>query len=348
MTFPRPIEIIGGGLAGLSLGLALRRADVPVTIFEAGHYPRHRVCGEFITGLSAATITTLGLAPYFSDALHHREVAWFIGSDATAKPTRIQRLPSPALGLSRHALDHRLAAAFTAAGGVLLSNTRFPETDTPSVPGRVFTTGRRRSRSPWLGLKIHARDVTLTRDLELHLGDHAYVGLARVEDGSVNVCGLFRRRALCAKGANLLLGYLQATGLTALAARLAASELETTSFCAVAAVSFDRRVIAPPPRRVCLGDTCAMIPPFTGNGMAMAFQSAETALPPLLAYARGTAAWSDTCAVISRALRRRFRLRLASAAAVHPFLFSPPRQRVLSALNRARLVPLAPLYAVLH
>ena len=350
MTFPRPIEIIGGGLAGLSLGLALRRAGVTVTIFEAGHYPRHRVCGEFITGLSAATITTLGLAPYFSDALHHREVAWFIGSDATTKPTRIQRLPSPALGLSRHALDHRLAAAFTAAGGVLLANTRFPETDTAtaSVPGRVFTTGRRRSRSPWLGLKIHARDVMLTRDLELHLGDHAYVGLARVEDGSVNVCGLFRRRALCAKGANLLLGYLQAAGLTALAARLATSELATNSFCAVAAVGFDRRVIAPPPGRMCLGDTCAMIPPFTGNGMAMAFQSAETALTPLLAYARGTAAWSDTSEVISRALRRRFRLRLASAAAVHPFFFSPPRQRVLSALNRVRLVPLAPLYAALH
>jgi 2-polyprenyl-6-methoxyphenol hydroxylase-like FAD-dependent oxidoreductase len=348
MTFPRPIEIIGGGLAGLALGLALRRAGVPVTIVEAGHYPRHRVCGEFITGLSAATITTLGLTPYFSDALHHREVAWFIGADATTKPTRIQRLPSPALGLSRHALDHRLATAFTAAGGVLLANTRFPETDTASVPGRVFTTGRRRSRSPWLGLKIHARDVTLTRDLELHLGDHAYVGLARVEDGSVNVCGLFRRRALCAKGANLLLGYLQAAGLTSLAARLATSELAADSFCAVAAVSFDGRVIAPPPGRMCLGDTCAMIPPFTGNGMAMAFQSAETALPPLLAYARGAAAWSDTCEVISRALRRRFRLRLASAAAVHPFLFSPPRQRVLSALNRVRLVPLAPLYAALH
>jgi len=39
---------------------------------------------------------------------------------------------------------------------------------------------------------------------------------------------------------------------------------------------------------------------------------------------------------------------LASAAAVHPFLVSPPRQRVLSALNRVRLVPLAPLYAALH
>ena len=50
-----PIEIIGGGLAGLSLGLALRRGGVPVTLHEAGEYPRHRVCGEFITGLDPAT-----------------------------------------------------------------------------------------------------------------------------------------------------------------------------------------------------------------------------------------------------------------------------------------------------
>ncbi len=346
MTFPRPIEIIGGGLAGLSLGLALRRAGVTVTLFEAGNYPRHRVCGEFITGLSSATIATLGLGPYFSDALDHREVAWFIGSGATEKPARLQRLPSPALGLSRHALDHRLATAFIDAGGILHTDTRCADTD--SVAGRVFTTGRRRSRSPWLGLKIHTRGLALNRDLELHLGDHAYVGLARVDHGAVNVCGLFRRRALCAKGANLLLGYLQAAGLTALAARLAASELDRSSFCAVAAIRCDRRVTAASPDRVCLGDTCAMIPPFTGNGMAMAFQSAETALPPLLAYARGTAAWTETCQIIQRALRRRFRLRLAAAAAVHPFLFSPPRQRVLSALNRLQLVPLAPLYAALH
>ena len=47
----QPIEIVGGGLAGLSLGLALRQQDIPVTLFEAGSYPRHRVCGEFITGL---------------------------------------------------------------------------------------------------------------------------------------------------------------------------------------------------------------------------------------------------------------------------------------------------------
>ena len=53
---PQPsIEIVGGGLAGLSLGVALRREGVPVTLFEAGDYPRHRVCGEFIAGLAETT-----------------------------------------------------------------------------------------------------------------------------------------------------------------------------------------------------------------------------------------------------------------------------------------------------
>ena len=46
----KPITIVGGGLAGLALGVALRRNDVPVSVIEAGHYPRHRVCGEFISG----------------------------------------------------------------------------------------------------------------------------------------------------------------------------------------------------------------------------------------------------------------------------------------------------------
>src|SRR3954469_12996095 len=83
MTAPHPVEIIGGGLAGLSLGLALRRQGVPVVLHEAGDYPRHRVCGEFITGLADATIDRLGLRPALADALRHHEVAWTIGNEST-------------------------------------------------------------------------------------------------------------------------------------------------------------------------------------------------------------------------------------------------------------------------
>jgi menaquinone-9 beta-reductase len=335
-----PIEIVGGGLAGLSLGLALRRAAVPVTIFEAGDYPRHRVCGEFIAGLAAGTMERLGLVPLLADALRHHEVAWFVRE----KPSRIQQLPSPAFGLSRHVLDARLAEAFLAAGGDLRTHTRV--TDAEPVAGRVFATGRRRADSPWIGLKFHVRSLVLARELELHLGDQAYVGLSKIEDGRVNVCGLFHRRPLAAKGPNLLLAYLHAANLPNLAERLAAAAPDAASCCAVAAVNFDRTV--PANDRVMLGDAGAMIPPFTGNGMAMAFQSAEAALDPLLAFAQGETNWPDTGRLIHAALSRRFRTRLFSAHTFHPFLLRPRRQLLLRALTRAQLLPLRPLYQLLH
>jgi flavin-dependent dehydrogenase len=341
MTTPHPIEIVGGGLAGLSLGLALRREGIPVTLHEAGTYPRHRVCGEFITGLEASTISRLHLADALRGALRHHEVAWCWGNDSV----QTHRLPSPALGISRHRLDAHLARQFVAAGGELRTGSRLAELE--NRPGRVFANGRRRTmRSLWLGLKIHARGLTLTRDLEMHLGGHSYVGLTRVETDVVNICGLFRRRAITARGADVLLAYLRAAGLTTLAGRIAAAGLDPDSFCAVAALEFDRRM--PTTDRLCLGDAGATIPPFTGNGMAMAFQSAEIALAPLLAFARGERSWAETCGRTNAALRARFRVRLASADAVHPFLLQPRRQRWAAALGRARLLPFGSLYASLH
>jgi menaquinone-9 beta-reductase len=340
MNPARPIEIVGGGLAGLSLGLALRRANVDVTLYEAGTYPRHRVCGEFITGLGVTTRRRLGLDEFLHDAAPNQTVAWFMRE----KAIRVQRLPSVAPSISRFVLDERLANAFTGAGGVLHTGTRIEAQ--ADAPGRIFATGRRRARAGWLGLKVHALALPLARDLELHLGEHAYVGLARIEQNQVNICGLFRRRELCAKGTDLLLGYLQASGLYQLADRIGLANLDERSFCAVAAVDFDTKF--PLSADVRLGDAAAMIPPFTGHGMAMAFQSAESALTPLLAYARGDDEWPATREAVHVALRRRFRLRLASAGALHSFLLQPNRQRWLAAFNRARLLPMRPLYAALH
>jgi flavin-dependent dehydrogenase len=340
MTSPHPIEIIGGGLAGLSLGLALQRAGIDAVITEAGDYPRHRVCGEFITGLPARTRERLGLDPLLADAILNREVAWF----SHGVIARRQQLPEPALGLSRHALDARLAEAFVAAGGALSTQTR--SAAVADAPGRVFATGRRRARSPWIGLKIHALALPLAADLELHLGDSAYIGLARIEGHRVNLCGLFRRRALRAHGAALIDRYLMAAGMESLALRLRRAETDPESFCAVAAVEFDRHVA--PSSSVRLGDACAVIPPFTGHGMAMAFQSAEIALDPLIAFAHGRTSWDSARATIHRALHRRFRVRLASASWLHSFLLRPARQRWLERLNRSQLLPLRPLYSILH
>jgi flavin-dependent dehydrogenase len=341
----QPVEIIGGGLAGLALGLALRRHDVPVTVLEAHDYPRHRVCGEFIAGLDAFTVARLDLAPLLADARRHREVVWF----RHGQPVQTQRLPAPALGISRFRLDARLAEAFVAARGELRVNTRIALDAEPA--GRVFAAGRRPHSSPWIGLKVHARRLPVGGDLEVHLGEQAYVGLSAVENAWTNICGLFRRRPISPDGpgapaSDLLLRYLDAAGLAGLARRLRAADRDEASSCAVAGLSF--RAEIPRTGRICLGDHFAMTPPFTGNGMAMALQSAALALDPLTAWARGERPWPETIAAINRRLRRRFRARLASAYLLHPYLFEPGRQRWLVFASRARLLPLRPLYQLTH
>lgn len=339
---PKPIEIIGGGLAGLSLGVGLLRQGVPVTVIEAGDYPRHRVCGEFITGLADETVETLGIESVFDGALRHADVRWHAGD----RPLATMRLPQAAIGISRFVLDARLAALFKACGGTLITRRRV--NPTMEGEGWVWASGRRRAvQSPWVGIKAHMRGLTLARDLELHLGAGAYVGLSRVEDGWVNVCGLFRRRCgLAGDSSGALARTLRGSGLVALAERVTRAEFRPNSGSAVAGFVFDGSV--EPRGGVALGDTCAVVPPFTGNGMAMAFMGAALALKPLTAWSKGEASWEEVSDRIHFLLRKKFDLRLRGAAWLHPLLLGRRAQGVLSGLARSKLLPLRPLYRLLH
>src|ERR1035438_9983811 len=119
----KSITIIGGGLCGLTLGIGLRQRDVPVKIFEAGDYPRHRVCGEFISGNGQAILERLGLLARFEQAgaVRARTVMFVCGSNRSP----VRQLSAPALCLSRHKMDALLAEIFQQLGGELRLNTRW-------------------------------------------------------------------------------------------------------------------------------------------------------------------------------------------------------------------------------
>jgi 2-polyprenyl-6-methoxyphenol hydroxylase-like FAD-dependent oxidoreductase len=335
-----PIEIVGGGLAGLALGLSLRRAAVPVTIFESGDYPRHRVCGEFISGLGEETAASLGLREFLADAWPHRVVTYHL-RDRALRPIP---LPAPALGISRHALDARLARAFVESGGDLRTHARADPAASP--PGRVHAAGKRRDGPFWVGLKVHLRNLALATDFEIHLGERCYLGLSRVETGAVNACGIFAPQNHAGRGCGLLLAYLRTAGLGALAERLRAADPDPDSFCATAAPLGDRRIESS--GRISVGDACASIPPFTGNGLAMALQGAELALGPLLAYSSGGSSWEEAARSVAKAQRARFSRRLMAASLIHPFFLGGRRQTFLAAFVNSRIMPFGALYAVLR
>jgi len=330
------VEIVGGGLAGLSLGLGLRARGVPVRIIEAGNYPRHRVCGEFITGLDEDTRRELQLTDILAGARPARSVLW----SEPGYPVLRHNLPEAALCLSRYRLDEAMASAFTAAGGELRTGCRGPS---DAQPGRIMASGRRpQASSRWVGLKQHFHELDLREDLELHLGHGAYVGLTRIEGPAVNVCGLFPRPG---RGeACGLIDRVRAAGLTSLARRLASATAVKATACAVAGLDYSRPASQP----AALGDYHGLIPPFTGHGMTVAMQSAALAARRLEAWALGRLTWDETLSLLQQDWRRRFARKLAWGRVLHPWLLAPHGRRVVHLLHRFRLLPFGPLYRLCH
>ena len=318
----KPITIVGGGLAGLTLGIGLRQRGIPVTVWEAGHYPRHRVCGEFISGRGQSVLGRLGLLEslFEAGAVLGSTAAFYLGRFGSP----MRPLRTPALCLSRFALDALLARHLRHAGGELREDARWREDDYGE--GVVRANGRRlRPRDDgcqWFGLKVHAQNVLVTADLEMHGSRTGYVGLCRLGSGAVNVCGLFRRAANKPDSARTWRDLLRGQPGTPLWERLAGAAFDQGSFCSVAGFSL-KPYRAVSRSEFCIGDASTMIPPVTGNGMSMAFESAEIALEPLAAYSRGERSWTDVRWRVAAACDCAFAGRLAWARCLQWMMFTP-------------------------
>jgi 2-polyprenyl-6-methoxyphenol hydroxylase-like FAD-dependent oxidoreductase len=330
---PKPITIIGGGLAGLTLGIGLRQSGIPVTVWESSHYPRHRVCGEFVSGRGQQVLARLGLQKQFecAGAVRSHTVAFFANENSS--PAR--KLSEPALCLSRYEMDALLANEFQRLGGDLRSKSRWQEKNF-EAEGIVRATGRRSQPTEngwrWFGLKVHARKLPLTADLEMHALPHGYLGLGITSGGAVNVCGLFRGRAGDGSAGAIGIQTLRGPIGTALHERLAKAEFDEESFCSVAGLTLRPRR-ASGRNECCIGDAVTMIPPVTGNGMSMAFESAEIATEPLANYSGGKISWIEVQKKIAADCDVAFSQRLAWARFLQWMMFNVASKPVLGSMT---------------
>jgi 2-polyprenyl-6-methoxyphenol hydroxylase-like FAD-dependent oxidoreductase len=232
-------------------------------------------------------------------------------------------------------MDALLAESYQQLGGELLVNTRW--TSGECSEGVAQAAGRRTQsaeRNPrWFGVKAHvsrASPVNLEADLEMHLSPDGYIGVNRINGGEVNVCGLFRvRQGNRQPGSKP--DWLRGETGSLLHERLGAAEFAPDSFCSVAGLQLKPQCAAAK-EECCIGDTLTMTPPVTGNGMSMAFESAEMAVEPLAAYSQRKLNWTQARQQIARSCDAAFSRRLAWARFLQWMMTSPALQGRLGSM----------------
>ena len=323
------IRINGGGLAGLSLGIYLRRQGVGVEVIESGKYPKHKVCGEFICGVSPEVLAELGISQIIEQSVTHRKMTWWMEDSKVLEDT----LPTVAWGLSRYKSDQDLAALFTELGGELHTGKRARSDD---ASGTVWATGKRKKRGRWIGLKIHALNADID-GLEMHVGKRGYIGLCGVENGRTNCCGLFRvDKSAKGSGSELVENYLRVNDLLDLASSFQGWEKDESSFSATAGFSFGGQEQV---GNFCVGDASYLIPPFTGNGMSMALESAWLAGPWLVKYARGEVTWEQAVSAYESECNVYFKKRMKLSGAMQPLLFHRLGRALLKTTAKTGMLP---------
>ncbi len=290
--------VVGGGLAGAASAILLARHGRPVTLFERDPGPRHKICGEFLSGEALAYLANVGVDAAALGASPIGQVRLVHGDSSLSAP-----LPFRGAGLSRRVLDeallrqaeasgatvHRGAAVARIGGGVLevggqdlrpatilLATGKHDLRGAPRMPAR--------DPAALIGFKMHfvlspRQTEGLRGCVEVILFADGYAGLQLVEGGVANLCLLVDRARYDTVGRSW----------PDLLASLIGSSAHLARRLGDAAALFDRPltiyrvpygyVHAAPtsPGLFRLGDQAAVIPSFCGDGMSIALHSAHLA-----------------------------------------------------------------------
>lgn len=303
-THATDIIIIGGGLAGLVSAIHLSKTGLSVILIEKTEYPKHKVCGEYVSNEVLPYLQQLGADPLTTGA---KKIDRFLLSTTRGKTTEV-KLPLGGFGVSRYTLDHFLLQKAIQNDSTVLQDTATDvhfENDRFRVltkDGHELTAktvigafGKRsnmdvklerdfiKNRSPFVAVKTHLKGDFPEDLVALHNFKGGYCGISMVENGNLNACYIahyksfqqyknvdaFREEVLCR---NPHLRSIFENSVPVFEQPLTISQ-----------VSFSNKTTVEGHMLMC-GDAAGMIHPLCGNGMAMAIHSAKIASELIIGY----------------------------------------------------------------
>ena len=300
------VIVIGGGLGGLCSTLHLSLKGLKVLLIEKHEYPKHKVCGEYISNEVLPYLNALGFDPFEFGA---KAISDFTLSTPGSRSVKTQ-LPLGGFSISRYCIDWELAKKAQAAGAEIVhasvidiefENDRFrvlTKDEEFTAPLAIGSFGKRsnldvkldrafiKQPSPFLGIKAHYKGHFPENAVGLHNFEGGYCGVSKVETDNINVCYLadfksfkqykniddFQEQVL---SKNKFLKNI-----------LENAELAFEKPLTISQVSFERKHPVENHMIMC-GDSAGMIHPLAGNGMSMAIKSAQLASILILKFKSG-------------------------------------------------------------
>ncbi|PQB04382.1 NAD(P)/FAD-dependent oxidoreductase [Aureitalea marina] len=346
------IVIIGGGLAGLTCALNLSKGGKRIALLEKYPYPRHKVCGEYVSNEILPYLRSLGTDPFAIGAVPIDQFRMTSpGSQAIQT-----RLPLGGFGISRFRLDNylyellqsRIDFFFGTINSIEKEDTRYL---IRSSGGLIWETelligayGKRSNldkelkrnfigqHSPWLGVKGHYLFDHPSNRVDLHHFKGGYCGISKVEEGIVNACYLVNYSVFKAFGStdhfqNEIMGQNEELKRFLDEAKPVFDKPMT-----IAQISFQAKepVVKGIPM---IGDSAGLIHPLCGNGMAMAIHSSKILADLVHEGLAGT----DLHRAYGVSWKRAFGNRLRAGRYLQRLLLNPQTNQL--AIKLARKIP---------
>jgi flavin-dependent dehydrogenase len=339
--------VVGGGPAGTSAAIHCARRGAHVLLLERGRFPRHKVCGEFVSAESLDLLAAL-LAPQhvrlFSQAIRIPRARVFLDGCTLQAPVE-----PPAASISRLELDAALwdsaeqcrvdcrqqvtLQATSGTGPFLLrtSGGEFESRALINASGRWsnLNSAPADSQNPgvkWLGLKGHFAEPSPLASVDLYFFEGGYCGVQPVDirdgvphSGRVNACAMVRADV--------------ASTLPEVFLRHPALRERSLGWKPLSdPVSTSPLVFREPePERdgvLLAGDAAAFVDPFVGDGISLALRSGSLAGECLIPFFAGNISLPDAAHDYRAAYERRLTPVFRTSSKIRRMLSLPQTVRM--------------------
>ena len=335
--------VVGAGPAGSAAATVLAGLGRRVLVLEKDVFPRHKVCGEFLSADALPSLERLGARASVERATEERMTHGTIHLSRGAAVSF--ELPEPALGISRFRFDDLLARRARDAGASLTFGARVlaaepgpegfrvrfvHEQSERGIEARVVigAWGRwdaldraldrgflgRRSRYFGWSRDFLPEPGRLEGEVHLYLFSGGYCGLSRVEGGAVNLAGVVSERAWKRAGGGWATVVERARRENAaLDSELSAMTPGPVGYLGTGPVFFTAKP-ATESGILMAGDAAGVIDPFSGEGQASALAGGILAAEAAERHLSGELSREGCARAYEEAWRRRFARRFAWSA----------------------------------